>query len=49
MLWSDQGEGTVDLSAQLPGQVQVTDAAGETSVSDASALTLTEDPLFVEP
>ena len=48
MLWSDLGQQTVDLSAHLPGQVQVTDAAGQKSVQDASALVVTQDPLFAE-
>ena len=49
LLWSDAGERTVDLSAELGGQVRVTSAAGEQSTQDASVLVLTEEPLFVEP
>jgi hypothetical protein len=49
LLWSDVGERTVDLSAHLGGQVRVTDSAGGQSAQDASALHLTEAPLFVEP
>jgi hypothetical protein len=49
VLWSDQGEQTVDLSGELPGQVQVTDSTGGERVADAAALPLTADPLFVEP
>jgi hypothetical protein len=48
MLWSDQGERTVDLH-ELSGQVRVTDSTGSERVQDAAALTLTTDPLFVEP
>jgi len=47
-LWSNQEEWTVDLSAELSGQVRVTNAAGEGSILDAAALPLTEEPLFVE-
>jgi hypothetical protein len=49
MLWSDAGEQTVDLSGQLPGQVQVTDSTGQRSSRDASALIATQDPIFAEP
>lgn len=49
LLWSDQGERTVDFSAELSGQVQVTDAAGQERTEDASALPLSEERLFVEP
>ena len=40
LVWSDVGERTVDFSAELSGQVQVTSAAGEQSTEDASALPL---------
>jgi hypothetical protein len=49
LLWSDVGERTVDLTGELASQVRATNAAGEQSVQDASALPLTEEPLFVEP
>jgi hypothetical protein len=49
MMWSDVGEQMVDLSGEVRGQVRVTNAAGEETVEDASALSLTEEPLFVEP
>jgi hypothetical protein len=48
-MWSDLGEPTVDFSAQLSGQVEVTRATGKTRVEDASTLTLTPDPLLVKP
>jgi hypothetical protein len=48
LLWSDQGERTVNLH-ELSGQVQATNAAGEESVLDAARLPLTGEPLFVEP
>jgi hypothetical protein len=48
LLWSDAGEQTIDLSAELSGQVHVTDATGGESAQDASALHLTEEPSFVE-
>jgi hypothetical protein len=49
MLWSDSGERTIDLSAEVGGQLRVTDAAGTQTTQDASQLTLTAEPLFVEP
>jgi hypothetical protein len=49
MLWSNQGQQTVDFSTERSGQVRVTNAAGQESTLDAAALPLTEEPLFVEP
>ena len=49
LLWSDAGEQTADLSVELRGQVQVTDATGSKSTQDAEALRVTEAPMFVEP
>jgi hypothetical protein len=47
LLWSDDGERTVDLR-ELSGQVRVTGPTGQESIQDAAALPLTEEPLFVE-
>jgi hypothetical protein len=47
-MWSDLGTRTADLSSELRGQVRITSAAGQQSTQDASALSLTEQPLFVE-
>jgi hypothetical protein len=49
LLWSEDGERTVDLSGYQGGQVRVTSAAGRETVADSSAVPLTEDPVFVEP
>ncbi len=49
MLWSDLGERSADMSAELNGQVRLTDMSGQESVVEASAVPLTEEPLFVEP
>jgi hypothetical protein len=49
MLWSDSGEGVLNFSSELRGQVRVTNAAGQESVLDAASLTLSEEPLFVQP
>ena len=48
MLWSDLDEQVVDISSLLSGQVKVTDSNGEESVGDASAVQLSQEPLFVE-
>jgi hypothetical protein len=48
MTWSDMGDRTVDFSAHLSGRVRTTNALGEENPQDASALPLTEEPLFVE-
>jgi hypothetical protein len=42
------GEQTVDFSAELDGQVQVTNAAGEQGVQAATALALTEEAIFAQ-
>lgn len=39
----------MDFSAELGGQVQVTDTGGDQTVQDAAVLHLTEESLFVEP
>ncbi len=49
LMWSNQGQRTVDFSVQVSGQVRVTDAAGKASTVSAATLSLTEEPLFVEP
>jgi len=49
LLWSERGQRTVDLSAELRGQVRTTDARGEQSLLDATALPVTEEPTLVEP
>lgn len=48
LLWSDQGEQTLDFSSQLSGQVLVTDAAGEQSTADSASLLLSEEPVMVQ-
>jgi len=48
LAWSDEGKQVVDFSAQLPGQVKLTDAAGATRLAEASTLELTAPPTFVE-
>jgi hypothetical protein len=48
LMWSDQGERTVDFSGEMSGVVWVTDMKGAQSAQPASALTLKEDPMFVE-
>jgi hypothetical protein len=49
MIWDDLGTQTVDFSTVESGQVRITDVTGSARVEDASALTLTQAPLFVEP
>ena len=48
LLWSDQGEHTVDLSGELGARARVTDAAGMETTMDANALPLTEEPLLAQ-
>lgn len=48
LLWSDQGERTVDLSGELGARARVTDAAGMETTMDANALPLTEEPLLAQ-
>jgi hypothetical protein len=48
LLWSDQGQRTVNLH-EINGQVRITSSRGEERISDASIITLTEEPIFVEP
>jgi len=49
LIWSDSGERVVDFSAQLSGQVLVTNADGEQSKQESGSLSLSEEPLFIEP
>jgi hypothetical protein len=49
LMWSDSGTLSIDFSSQLSGQVHLTDARGQTSLQEASAIQLTEEPLLVEP
>ncbi len=49
LLWSDVGEGTVDFSREVAGQVRVTSARGVSGTEEAAALKVSEEPLFVEP
>ncbi len=49
VLWLEEGERRIDFSGQLAGQVSVTDATGQQSQQDASALLVTEEPLFFQP
>jgi hypothetical protein len=49
LLWSDAGEVTVDFSGELSGQVQVTNSVGDQFSQDASAIIMTEEPVFIEP
>jgi hypothetical protein len=48
LMWSDKGERTVDFSGEMSGIVSVTEITGAQSTQSAAALTLKEDPLFVE-
>jgi hypothetical protein len=49
LLWSEDGERTLDLSSYQGGQVRVTNAAGSETFANASAVPLAETPVFVEP
>jgi hypothetical protein len=49
LLWSDLGDKTIDFSSELSGQVVITDSLGNLSVVDASSITLTQEPLFIQP
>ena len=49
MIWSDQGEQMIDLSAVVSGQVLVTTASGIEIILHDPALIVTEEPLLVAP
>jgi hypothetical protein len=48
LIWSNSGNQTIDFSSTLVGQVHLTDSSGIESTQDASALPITDEPLFVE-
>jgi hypothetical protein len=49
MLWSDGSARNVDLSGLLEGQIRVTDAFGRETVFDSAAVSVSVEPLLVEP
>jgi hypothetical protein len=48
VLWSDKGEVTIDFSSELSGEVTTINSAGLQTVVNSSAITLSEEPLFIQ-
>jgi len=48
VLWSWSGTQVIDFSYEISGEVKVYDGKGSSATADASALAVTEEPVFVE-